>query len=542
MSDKIGDLLDSSHDGISDDDFIFSVRKINDGDGNRNNWGEREFFVNWIEQKKKVEKLESLAVKFFRLGQRLGMSSDISSVVGNFSRELIWVAKRQTGLPFELDTARDIALQLEEDRRKVDLDLDLSLNILVLGKSGVGKSCTINSIFGEEKARVDAFEPATASVKEIIGVIDGVKIRVFDTPGLKSSVLEQSFNRCILDSVKKHMKKYPVDIVLYVDRVDALTRSFDDKYLLDTITRSLGSSIWRRVILTLTHASSVPPEGQSTSSFDYDVFVAQQSVHLEEHIGQAAGYRPMVDPVLDLPVCLVENHLSCPKNSHGQKVLPNGKSWTSLLMILCYSMKIISEANSLSKPPHPSAPRKLFGFLIRRLHSLLHPKPFTGKGYDNGEWRGDLALGFNTTLAQISICRSSKVAVQARINNISSAHISLLTSSCKYLALASILPEATSIYKKLNPGVGEKSSGYVYGFWLDNLTPTSDKWLSRRVPNVQTVISSPYCYQLRKTLASYRCGVMIENRVKLLLIEMVISQNLRQVTGDFFEFLFTGLI
>lgn len=69
---------------------------------------------------------------------------------------------------------------------------------------------------------MDAFHPATITVKEIIGVVDGVKIQVFDTLDLKSSVVKQSFNRSILNSVKKYTKKNLVGILLYVDRFDAL--------------------------------------------------------------------------------------------------------------------------------------------------------------------------------------------------------------------------------------------------------------------------------------------------------------------------------
>jgi hypothetical protein len=45
------------------------------------------------------------------------------------------------------------------------------------------------------------------------------------------------------------------------------------------------------------------------------------------------------------PVALVENHPSCQRNREGQKVLPNGQSWRHQMLLLCYSSKILSEAN-----------------------------------------------------------------------------------------------------------------------------------------------------------------------------------------------------
>ncbi|KAK1356937.1 translocase of chloroplast 159, chloroplastic [Heracleum sosnowskyi] len=349
------------------------------------------------EEKGKLEKLQSVRVKFLRLVQRLGMSSD-DPIASRVLYRLALVAGRQTGQLFSLDSAKETALQLEEDEKE---DLDFSLNILVLGKSGVGKSATINAIFGEEKARVDAFQHATTTVKEIIGVVDGVKIRVIDTPGLKSSVLEQSFNQSILSSVKKFTKKNPADIVLYVDRLDAQTRDLNDLPLMSTITSSLGTPIWRSVIVTLTHAASAPPEGASGSPLSYDSFVTQRSHIVQQVIGRACGDLRMMSPSLMNPVCLVENHGSCRRNREGQKVLPNGQSWRPQLMILCYSTKILSEANSISSPQDLFDSRKLFAFRTRpaplaymlssMLQSRVHPKLSSEQGGDIGDSDIDLA-------------------------------------------------------------------------------------------------------------------------------------------------------
>ncbi|RVW55620.1 Translocase of chloroplast 159, chloroplastic [Vitis vinifera] len=87
----------------------------------------------------------------------------------------------------------------------------------------------------------NAFEPTTSAVNEIIGTIDGVKIRVLDTPGLRSSLMEQAFNRKILSSIKKFMKKFPPDVVLYVDRLDTEDKDLNDLPLLKSITSSLQS-------------------------------------------------------------------------------------------------------------------------------------------------------------------------------------------------------------------------------------------------------------------------------------------------------------
>ncbi|KAJ4727659.1 Translocase of chloroplast, chloroplastic [Melia azedarach] len=349
------------------------------------------------EEKKKLEKLQQLRVKFFRLVHRLGHSPE-DSIAAQVLYRLSLVAGRQTGQLFNLDAAKRTALQLEGEGKD---DLNFSLNILVLGKTGVGKSATINSIFGEEKTLIHAFEPGTTSVKEIVGSVDGVKIRVIDTPGLKSSGMEQGANRKVLASIKKFTKKCPPDIVLYVDRLDSQTRDLNDLPLLKSISNALGASIWRSAIVTLTHAASAPPDGPSGSPLSYEVFVAQRSHVVQQSIGQAVGDLRLMNPSLMNPVALVENHPACRKNRDGQKVLPNGQTWRPQLLLLAYSMKILSEASSLSKPQDPFDHKKLFGFRVRSpplpyllswlLQSRTHPKLSTDQGGDNGDSDVDLA-------------------------------------------------------------------------------------------------------------------------------------------------------
>lgn len=342
------------------------------------------------EEKKKLETLQQIRVKFLRLVHRLGLSSD-EHVVSQVLYRLALLAGRQNGQVFSIDTAKRTALQLEEKEQD---DLDFSVSILVLGKCGVGKSATINSIFGEEKTPIGAFKPATSKVKEIVGYVDGVKIKVYDTPGLKCSAIEQNFNRRVMSSIKKYIQKNPPDVVLYVDRLDSQSRDLNDLPILKIISSILGPSILRSSIVTLTHAGCAPPEGgPSGTALNYDVFVTQRSHVVQQLIGNALNDLRMVSPSLMNPVSLVENHPSCRRNREGKKVLPNGMSWKPQLLLLCYSMKILSEANSLTKSQDPFDHRKLFGFrgrspplpyvLSSMLQSRTHPKLPSDQGGDN---------------------------------------------------------------------------------------------------------------------------------------------------------------
>ncbi|KAL6607822.1 hypothetical protein ACP70R_040885 [Stipagrostis hirtigluma subsp. patula] len=346
------------------------------------------------EEKKLHEKVELIRVKFLRLVYRLGATPEetvAAQVLYRLSLAEGIRHGRQTNRAFSLDNARKKALLLEAEGKD---DLNFSCNILVLGKTGVGKSATINSIFGEQKSKTDAFGSATTSVREIVGDVDGVKIRIIDTPGLRPNVMDQGSNRKILSAVKKYTKRCPPDIVLYVDRMDSLSRDLNDLPLLKTITAVLGSSIWFNAIVALTHAASAPPEGLNGAPMTYEVLMAQRSHIIQQSIRQAAG-----DMRLMNPVALVENHPSCRRNREGQKVLPNGQSWRHQMLLLCYSSKILSEANSLLKLQDPN-PGKLFGFRFRSpplpfllsslLQSRAHPKLSADQGGNDGDSDIDL--------------------------------------------------------------------------------------------------------------------------------------------------------
>ncbi|KAF3324690.1 translocase of chloroplast 159 [Carex littledalei] len=334
------------------------------------------------------EKIESIRVKFLRLVHRSGHSPEDTvarqvlhrlSLAEGFRRGRMTGAGIGTGTSIE--AAWKKALQLEAITGAGTDDLNFSVNILVLGKAGVGKSATINSIFNSEVTGTNPFGPSTRSVQVFTDMVDGIKFRVIDAPGLKTSVFDQNANRKILARVKSITKKCPPDIVLYVDRIDTQTRDMNDLPLLRTITSVLGSSIWFNAIVALTHAGLAPPDGPNGSPLTYESFVAQRSHVVQLAVRQGAG-----DMRLMNPVALVENHQSCRRNRDGHKILPNGQSWRQQLLLLCYSSKILSEANELLKlqDGSNSAASKLFGFRFRSpplpflLSSLLqtraHPK------------------------------------------------------------------------------------------------------------------------------------------------------------------------
>ncbi|KAJ6692844.1 GTPASE IMAP FAMILY MEMBER-RELATED [Salix purpurea] len=321
------------------------------------------------------EKLQMIRVKFLRLAHRLGQTPHNVVVAQVLYR--LGLAEQLRGRSggrvagFSFDRASAMAEQLEAAGQE---PLDFSCTIMVLGKTGVGKSATINSIFDEVKFGTDAFQLGTKKVQDVVGTVQGIKVRVIDTPGLLPSWSDQRQNEKILHSVKRFIKKTPPDIVLYLDRLDMQSRDFGDMPLLRTITNVFGPSIWFNAIVVLTHAASAPPDGPNGTASSYDMFVTQRSHAVQQAIRQAAG-----DMRLMNPVSLVENHSACRTNRAGQRVLPNGQVWKPHLLLLSFASKILAEANALLKlqdstPAKPFATRSRAPPLPFLLSSLLQSR------------------------------------------------------------------------------------------------------------------------------------------------------------------------
>ncbi|OVA05866.1 AIG1 [Macleaya cordata] len=327
-----------------------------------------------------LAKIEALQIKLLRLVNRLGNSLDNLLVAQVLYRlhlaTLIRVGEsdlKRSSL--RSDKIRAIAAEQEAAGRP---DLDFSLRILVLGKTGVGKSATINSIFDQIKATTDAFQPATDRIREVVGNTHGIKITVIDTPGLlPSSTSNLRRNREILLSVKRYIRRFPPDIVLYFERLDLINMGYSDYPLLKLITDIFGSAMWFNTILVMTHSSSALPEGPSGYPVSYDSFVTHCTNVVQHYIHQALS-----DSKLENPVLLVENHPQCRKNILGEKVLPNGQVWRSQFFLLCICTKVLGDANALLKfrddfQMGPTSSTRLPS-LPHLLSNLLRPRSVSG--------------------------------------------------------------------------------------------------------------------------------------------------------------------
>ncbi|GFP89402.1 translocase of chloroplast 34 [Phtheirospermum japonicum] len=155
-----------------------------------------------------------------------------------------------------------------------------TLTILVMGKCGVGKSSTINSIIGERVVTVGAFQSETPRPVMVSRTRGGITLNIIDTPGL---VEAGCVNGQALDTIKRFLLTKTVDVLVYVDRLDAYRVDDLDKQVLKAITDSFGKEIWHKAMVVFTHAQFSPPD-----AMDYEEFFSKRSEAFLKCVRQGA--------------------------------------------------------------------------------------------------------------------------------------------------------------------------------------------------------------------------------------------------------------
>lgn len=145
----------------------------------------------------------------------------------------------------------DLKFIPESTKSKVIDQIYQTFGFMLVGRTGVGKSSTINSLMGKQVAEVGDAEPTTFEVSSYRLRNSGVDFTIWDTPGL-CDALDNANDQEYMKQIAEYVDE--VDCLWFVSRLDETRLSSDEQYALLLITNTLGQDIWDRALIVFTHA------------------------------------------------------------------------------------------------------------------------------------------------------------------------------------------------------------------------------------------------------------------------------------------------
>lgn len=146
-----------------------------------------------------------------------------------------------------------------ESKQRIINEIYQSFSFMLVGRTGVGKSSTINSLLGEKVAPVGDSEPTTFNVTPYDLNKAGVHFKIWDTPGL-CDALDNANDQKYIEQIKSVVDD--IDCLWFVTRLDDTRLSSDEQYALLLITNSLSKIIWKKSIIVFTHSCNWSIEGR----------------------------------------------------------------------------------------------------------------------------------------------------------------------------------------------------------------------------------------------------------------------------------------
>ncbi|CAI5934912.1 unnamed protein product [Closterium sp. NIES-64] len=243
-----------------------------------------------------------------------------------------------------------------------------TVTIVAVGKGSVGKSATLNALLGERLFPTSGFQ-ASAHLREAVRQYGGATLHVIDTPGLVDA---GTVNRAALDAILHSLVGRTVDVLLYVERLDAYRVDTIDALVAQGISNAFGPQIWKRAVVVLTRAQLSPSDGRP-----FGDFVAARSDALLGMI-RKQGRLGRNDEV---PVALVESMEGrCRTNDDGEKILPDGRAWfpclvEALVAVALRRQPVVRVDERMARGFNPNRAGKLFIPFLLALQVVLVALP-----------------------------------------------------------------------------------------------------------------------------------------------------------------------
>ena len=136
-----------------------------------------------------------------------------------------------------------------------------TFTFLLLGRTGVGKSSTVNTLLGEKVAETGDFEATTFEVKYYKSRIKDVKYTIVDTPGLCDDREDKGNDIAYLKKIRSKVKQ--IDSVWFATPLSEKRVRSDEKYGIKVISEQFGIEIWEHAVIVFTFSDYITREEYS---------------------------------------------------------------------------------------------------------------------------------------------------------------------------------------------------------------------------------------------------------------------------------------
>jgi len=219
----------------------------------------------------------------------------------------------------------------DSQKRTIISAVTKTFSILLVGRTGTGKSSTINSLLGREIAPVGGIIPVTSKVEYFDCPINDAVIRLYDTPGLCDSA-DMSNDDAYITAIKEVIPC--IDLVLFVTPLNETRVSRDERIALRSLSSAIGKQLWENMIVLFSFSCSQLP-GDSA----YSTFFDERIEAFREFVAQLSADKISQN----LPFLAVDNR---------SKVNPDGHEWVPELFTLiverCSSAGVIPFVEALA--------------------------------------------------------------------------------------------------------------------------------------------------------------------------------------------------